>query len=225
MEAAQNNPVNENPRLSKENIAKVVAEELDERRERELRKNNVIIHNIPESNEETPQENEQADQNFIKRIADELSVEEIEISETKRIGAAGTKPRLVKVTLKSAPQRRELLQKAKNLRTTEEQGLKKIFIVPDLSKRAREESKKLREELKRRRENGEMNLIISKGKIIKKKVEEVKISEGEEEGSDSEDETETDENEEETDTPEPSTSVEEPGAAHPFPASDSSGPT
>ena len=229
VEVAQNNPVGENPRLSKESIAKVVAEELDERRERELRKNNVIIHNIPESNEETPQENEQADENFIKRIADELTIEDIEISETKRIGAAGNKPRLVKVTLKSGPQRRELLQKAKNLRTTEEECLKKIFIVPDLSKRAREESKKLREELKRRRENGEMNLVISKGKITKKKIEEVKISEGEEEESDksdSEDETETDENEEETDPAEPSTSVEEPGATtHPFPASDSSGPT
>lgn len=224
IESAQSNPANENQRVSKESIAKVVAEELEERRERELRKSNIIIHNIPESNEETPQDKEKADENFIKKIADELSVEELEISETRRLGTAGSKPRLVKVTLKSTPQRRELLQKAKNLRTTNEEELKKIFIVPDLSKRARDESKKLREELKRRRENGEMNLIISKGKIIKKKVEEVKTSEDDEEGSDSDDETETD-NERETDTPEQSTPVEEPGTGHPFPASDSSGPT
>lgn len=48
----------------------------------------------------------------------------------------------------------------------------KIYISPDLSKKAREKGKKLRDELNRRRKNGEANLVISKGKIITKEANE-----------------------------------------------------
>ena len=169
-----NNETGGNPVNIDTLVASKVSEEIEEYRERELRKLNIILHNVPESKEESVEERRADDTRMIKEIARKINVLQIEITKIVRLGEkpeAG-KNRLMRVTLENTTQKRNMLQNAKKLRDAKDGIMDKIYISPDLSKKAREKGKKLRDELNRRRKNGEANLVISKGKIITKETNE-----------------------------------------------------
>jgi len=149
-------------------VLQKVHNEIDEYREREIRKANIIVHNMAEPEGVSPQDRRAADEVKFRKVAEELKVNNPAIKSIVRLGQkqAGGKPRLTKVVMVEVEKKRELLQAAKNLRKSEDEALKKIYITPDLSKQAREEGKKLKAELDRRKEDGEPNLVIKRGKIV-----------------------------------------------------------
>ena len=157
-----------------EKITSKVEEEIEEYRERELRKCNLILHNVPESKKESTEERKVEDTNMVKQIQSEIKAQPIQITSVIRLGAKtqGGKPRIMKVEVANVTQKRSMLQNAKSLRKSEDEKMKKIYISPDLSKRAREKGKKLREELTRRRTEGDENITIRRGKIVAKETAE-----------------------------------------------------
>ena len=82
-----------------------------------------------------------------------------------RLGRKGSKIRPIKLVLNNMDAKYEILSKAKNLKTHEE--YKKVFVVPDLTRKQQEEDKKLRTKLKEIRESGDNDVRIKRGKIIK----------------------------------------------------------
>ena len=141
---------------------------IDEYRERESRKNNLIMHNIPEPQSDSVEDRKQEDIDFITSMATELRIEELEVKSMIRLGEKTNKPRLAKVTVGTVVQKRSFLQKSKLLRDASDTGLRNVYVTPDLSRRARKQSKDLRTQLKFRLDSGEEGLTIRRGKIIKR---------------------------------------------------------
>ena len=76
------------------------------------------------------------------------------------------RPRLLKVTVDGERVKKQILTKAKQLKTTDFKEWNNIYITPDLTFKERQQNRKLRSELNTRRENGENNLIIRNGRIV-----------------------------------------------------------
>ena len=144
-----------------------IQDAIEEYRERESRKCNIIIHNIPESDREQPEERRQEDMENLKDILD-ASVgtdHQVEFGTVTRLGKRFEgKNRLTKVVLDSVKSKRMILGAAKKLR--ESDAWNNIYVTPDLSPKEREKNKQLRAELKKRKEDGEDSLVIRKGKIV-----------------------------------------------------------
>lgn len=145
-----------------------VQEAIEEYREREARKSNIIVHNIPESKKQEAKDRLREDvQEVSSLIAEGLEIEEhVSITSAIRLGKRDEdKTRLLRVTLENVKTKRNILAKAKKLRETEK--WKQVFITPDLSPKERQKNKVLREELNRRIKEGEEDLVIRRGKIIR----------------------------------------------------------
>ena len=143
-----------------------VQEAIEEYREREARKYNVIIHNIPESKKEDSKDRISEDMESVdSMLEDGLDVSDVTVTSAVRLGKREEgKTRLLKVGVDSVKSKRNLLQNARKLRRTE--AWKKVFITPDHTPKERQVNRELREELKRRSEEGEERLVIRKGKIV-----------------------------------------------------------
>lgn len=81
-----------------------------------------------------------------------------------RIGRKSEIPRPVRIKLVDVEDRRRVLSRARNLK--KEEGMERLYIVPDLTKVQQEEDKRLRNEVKRLREAGETNVKIVKGVVV-----------------------------------------------------------
>ena len=145
---------------------KVMSQVFDSFMDKEKRKLNVVVHNLPEPNGNSFAERAEQDQQlFTKVIKDSLNLI-VRPTRTFRVGRKmGEKPRLLIVSLENTDTKAEILKMAPEIRHHPEWS--RIFVTPDLSKKEREEGKRLREELHARKEAGEENLTIRKGKIIK----------------------------------------------------------
>jgi len=140
---------------------------VDEYKDHERRKMNLIFHKIPEQEATENTSKHELDKKFILSIAEELGVEGFEITGTARIGRPNESgERLLKVEVKNLNSKKQILSKAKFLRKAKNERLRKVYITPDLSYQERLQQKVLRTELHRRRNAGEMNLLIHKGQII-----------------------------------------------------------
>ena len=150
------------------NLAKPqqVVESIDEYLDREKRRMNLIIHNLPESTAPSPTEKSQQDQEKFSRILkDEFHLSGVAVEKCVRLGKpTNNRPRLLLVALHDFQQKRDILRNAKQLQNSNEWG--NIYISPDLTPKERDIGKKLRLELKARRDNGETNLVIRRGQII-----------------------------------------------------------
>jgi len=150
---------------------------LDEHADKERRRGNVIIHNIPESEKSTLAERSKEDLDTVNNIiTDKLDVEGALIIKTIRLGGRGqnknNKPRLIMATLESPARRRIVLAAANNLRFMDDLQYR-IYINPDLNPKEREEGRKQREDLKneltKRKENGENDIKIRGNRIVNRK--------------------------------------------------------
>lgn len=140
---------------------------VDECRECEQRKLNLIFHKVPESTHSDPSSRREQDVKFILTVANELGINQLEITNIIHLGQPSeTGTRLLKVAVSNFQSKRQLLSKAKNLRQAKSDQLRKVFITPDLSPQEREYQKNLRAELHRRRTAGEQNLVIRRGQIV-----------------------------------------------------------
>ena len=138
---------------------------LTEFADRERRKNNIIIHNIAESTEDTAPLRETSDRTTIKDlIRNGTKLDDVNIEKLVRIGKRNpNRPRLLLVTLDC--ERTKILSNAWRLKNNTK--WENTFIDPDRTLQEREEHKALRSELKSRRDAGEDNLVIRDGAIVK----------------------------------------------------------
>ena len=137
---------------------------LDDYLDKEKRKLNVVVHNLPEEIGETASERSAKDQAAFQTLVMEGLKLRINTTKSFRAGRKmADKPRLLIVTMDSVEAKVDLLSLVSQLKETR---YKHIYINPDLTKLEREEGKKLRAELKSRREAGERNLTIRRGKVV-----------------------------------------------------------
>ena len=138
---------------------------LDDHLDKEKRKANIVIHNLPEQSEGTVVERCEKDSaSFVTMIKDEMKLNAT-VSKSFRVGKKlSDKPRLLIVTLDNPAVKQDILRYASQLRHSEQYS--NIYVTPDLTQKEREANRKLREELASRRRSGEANLMIKGGKII-----------------------------------------------------------
>ena len=144
---------------------------ISEEKERNRRKLNLIIQNIPESEAEAPDICKQED---IKQITDvfskQLKVEPI-ISSIIRLGRKGgsPKPRLLRVTVNSESVKASILQNTKRLRLSDTPAnYRKVFIPPDLTPREHEANKELCAQLADANNEGSQ-FKTKNGQIVRRK--------------------------------------------------------
>jgi len=155
--------VDRSPQRSDNTIEKLtshVDDSIKERMDRERRRNNVVIRNIPEG------DTEDAD---LKALWEFLELENVVYEKPTRIGRkrGSGKSRPLKLELRNKSKKFDILKKAHTLGKSEDEKLKEIYISPDLTLAQRNERKTLRDELKRRKDNGEKDIAIRRGRILK----------------------------------------------------------
>jgi myosin heavy subunit len=129
----------------------------------EQRKLNVIIHGVEEDAGEASVDNAKVMEilnSGLKMKADNHLVKVCRIGKP-----SNDRPRLLKVELKSLEGKIEVLKRAKNLRHSED--FKKVFIVPDLTRKQQLVDKELRDQVKKFKSQGMQHVMISKGQVIK----------------------------------------------------------
>lgn len=159
----------------KQEILEEVLEDLDERREKEEKKSNLIIFNVEEKTYQSRQERMDSELKFCEEIFQSIETEAttrniIEIRRLGKYNAQGTnanpRPLLVKMT--DTHIKWNIIKNGKKLRDVRNHMISKLRIVPDLTRKEREADKKLKEELKAKRDVGETDWIIKKGKLQRK---------------------------------------------------------
>ena len=144
---------------------KHVAEVFDSFVDRDRRKNNLVVHNLPEPESESATERSVKDiLRFQEVIKDTFRIQ-VAVTRCFRVGkSVKDKARLLIVTLDTPGVKHEILRLAPQLRQSEKWG--NIYITPDLSRSEREAARKVREELAVRRAAGETNITIRKGRVV-----------------------------------------------------------
>jgi len=155
-----------------EKVEKKVSEALEEVIEREKRKLNVILVNVPECEGDSAEERQKGDLGRVGEMAKRIAgVDKEDISNPVRMGARnigkGGKPRMLRVTVRSEETKRKLLMNAYKL-SEGEGNRNRMYINQDRTPKEREEFRKLREELERRRKD-EPELVIRGGRIVQGK--------------------------------------------------------
>ena len=152
-------------------VEKKLAEVIDEQKEKDKRKHNLIISNLKESAKTDLKERQEEDVNMVRETLSKLvTLTESDVVEPVRLGkVGGTKPRLLKVKIRSEEKRREILKNAPKMNEKVQDQSKKIYINPDYTPKERELNQALRQERKQRMAQGETDLIIRDGKIMKRK--------------------------------------------------------
>ena len=130
-----------------ENITSSLA---NEQKEREKRKLNVMVYNVPESEASNGLEKKEEDLNRLNNLfKDNLQIS-ANITKVIRLGKRDDKPRLLKVSLGSADQKSNLLRnKAKLKKDSNPEHIKNIYISPDYTPLEQKKRKALREQLKK----------------------------------------------------------------------------
>lgn len=156
------------PRESEPNIREIIHNELQEEREIEKRKYNVLVHGLPESTKESMESKKDDDSNRIMSILNDELHTDVEIFETQRLGIlfdGRLKVRPVRFVVRDFEAKRKVLDAARRLKG--HQSHSRLFFTPDLTRIQREDAFKLREEKRRREKEGENDLIIRMGRIVK----------------------------------------------------------
>lgn len=148
-----------------EKTADLVNKHMSEKEDQESRRMNLVIFNFPESGTKK-QDIDKVSEMFKEEF--NLVIKPID---AKRVGRPNAdKIKLLKITMPSTSERKQILIKAKELRDSTNDVYKKCYIRPDLTKLQLEESKKLREELTLRREaQPDRKWIIKRNRITQVK--------------------------------------------------------
>lgn len=157
-EPKQNNAQQKNDRPD---VQEMVRQELEEQRERDSRKFNVLVHNVPECK---PGEKEEDLVDHILNTELSLQVETGKCFRLGRLFQDRRKPRPVKFVCKDLATKHSIIDAGKLLNNHEKYS--NVYVTTDLTKAQREEAYQLRVERRRRESEGEENLVIRRGKIV-----------------------------------------------------------
>lgn len=133
--------------------------------ERNRRRTNLILSNLPEKTDGSAEERKEWDAAKVQSLLESLThFNRSAILYAHRIGKMNSvKPRLLRVVCRDLDTKSTILRKAKDLRTMPE--FRSVFVNHDLTPIQQKEEKSLREELKLRKSSGE-NVVIRRGKIV-----------------------------------------------------------
>ena len=107
---------------------------VDEYRDREKRKLNLIFHNVPESQSSDRSAREAEDKDSVLNIVKEIGIKDVEPVSVVRLGSKIlSKGCLMRVQVGSLNIKRALLNNAKKLRNIQSAQMKDVYITPDLS--------------------------------------------------------------------------------------------
>lgn len=152
--------------------------------EREMRKSNIVLYNLPEPEGETAEERKTEDaeevRNIFKVINNKVNAE-TEVKFMYRIGEKEkndeAKPRPLLIGFKKPASAENILTNCKNLKNSD---FDSISVVPDLTQRQRKEEQQMREEVKKKNderteedsENWEWKMLGPRGqrKIVKCRI-------------------------------------------------------
>lgn len=155
-------------------VEKQVEKAITEYKEREERKCNLIVHNVPEPKQDSL-DKKRDNEGSLHKIFETTHSGEVKIVDFTRLGkpTAG-KNRLIKIQLGSVSDKHKVLGGTKHLRTKigEEYAHEwsSVFITPDQTKEEPNKSINLKRELERRKkEEKNANLVIFRGEIIERK--------------------------------------------------------
>ena len=150
-------------RLKSEDL---ISNAINEFQERDRKKNNIILFNIPESKEDQLDDQVNDDKAVLQQVCSALSINNIQFNSLRRIGRKSDKQRPVIITLANQDTRQMLLSNAKKLRNLQDDSpFKKIVIKPDLTKSQIQAQKQLQAALKLRKDAGE-DCVIYRGKVV-----------------------------------------------------------
>lgn len=140
----------------------MVRVEIEENREIERRKGNIIMFGVPETDAE--QDIDTVDNIFANGLHLDATRH---VSKMMRLGRhlSADRPRPLRIELKTLESKKEILIRAKSLKETA--AYKRMFIAPDLTKKQQAEDKELRRQLKEFRDKGESGVKIKSGKVVK----------------------------------------------------------
>lgn len=131
----------------------------DELADRERRKNNLIIFNLPETSDQSK------DIAFFNELCQPVFAITVKITKSLRLGKkVENKNRPLLISLENQNNTLYITSRAAYLRRHAK--YENIYIVPDMTKYQRSKHKGLVDELKRRKANGEENLVIRNGEIV-----------------------------------------------------------
>ena len=142
----------------------MVPSEIIEERDRERRKFNIIVQNLPESQKELPEDRKKDDIMEARCLLAAMKLTEIGVKSAVRLGKKNDKPRPLMVTLDT--EREQVLKRVKMIRKWK--CWLKVWIDPDRTPKEQEDHKKLFEEYKKRKQDGE-NLVFINGKISERR--------------------------------------------------------
>ncbi|KAI8501333.1 hypothetical protein Bbelb_206040 [Branchiostoma belcheri] len=151
-----------NPQDSRE-----VVQLVDEYIEREKRRKNLVVFNVPEDVKDDATDSKLSDKELFKDIVKKEFNLIPKVQAAYRLGRkTSVKPRplLIRMDNDDTSSRALILRRAKDLRNSSRWS--RVYIVPDMTPNEREADRKLRQELKSRREAGEENLVIRRGRIV-----------------------------------------------------------
>lgn len=152
--------------LITQKVEEKVGECLEELKEKESRKLNIIVNNLPESHGTSIDDQRVADlqkvRGMVTDIIGEVAAEDI--SSPMRLGpikiGQAPHPRPLKLTIKKPESKEKILRNARKLNNGKEPS-QRVYFNDDYTPRERDLHKKLRLELRARREKGETNIMIN----------------------------------------------------------------
>ena len=157
-----------------EAVDRKMTEVMDETKEKEQRKLNIIIANLPESNVGTYEEKRREDRDKVKHLVGRITdLPEVELGEAFRLGPVqighNVRPRLIKMVIRSEESKSEIMRNVYRLND----GIEfenRVYINNDSTPRERTKYRELKVELLRRVAEGETDLVIRNLQIVKRKA-------------------------------------------------------
>ena len=151
-------------------------EVLENQREKEEKRNNVILFNVPEATNREPIEGVKDDTDLVKEIlthvSPDLNFVSLNTASVSRLGAlreGNTKPRPIKVTLTGSDQKFKLLKSSRKLK--EYQRFSRIGLSKDKTKKEILQDRILKTELERvKRTDENADPVVFRGKIVERQI-------------------------------------------------------
>ena len=156
--------------ISSESVASLTTSLFNEQKEREKRRMNLVLHNMPES---TASEGAARKKDDILKVTsvlkDSLKIKPT-INNAVRIGKKGSdKPRLLKITIGSTEEKATILRNKFKMRDESNPDyIRKIFITPDYTPLEQRKNKALRQQLAEMNKEGN-TYRIKNGEIVRRR--------------------------------------------------------
>ena len=142
----------------------VIIETVDEMREQDIRRNNLVIFNVKESEATEGKERQAEDEVAIKDFFQQLRIPDANFEKCTRLGRKSDKIRPIKIRMISFDKKMDLLKKMNSMRRDRSQNTPNI--VSDLTPYQREVRKNILVEFRERQQKGEECHIDWKAKKV-----------------------------------------------------------